>query len=350
MFFPTESLPAARGPMSAALLDTLTGRGDAAAVAAANLSSLGDCGPSDVFADDDLQLALYLAYELHYGGLPGVADRWEWDADLLRARGVLEGVLERALRAGHHPSRCTPAAVPQTLFAMAAADSGSPSLPEYVARQASVEQVAEVLVLRSPYQLKEGDPQTFAIPRLRGRSKAALVEIQSDEYGGGRVTRMHAALFAQSMRALALDDTPNAYLNLVPAVVLASHNALSLFSLHRRLRGALCGHLAAFEMTSSLPAKRWVSGLQRLGLGPEAFEFFDEHVEADAVHEQIAAHDLCGVLVREEPHLVDDVLFGAATSLGMDVRVADHVLGAWGQGRSALRAALPTMTRLATAG
>ena len=334
---PAPALPGARGPISAALLGTLTDHGDVGAVVAACSAGLADRAPSDVLADDDLQLTLYLAYELHYGGLPGVDDRWEWQPDLLRARGSLEVILEQALRAGHRPTRCAPAAVPQTLFSMASADSGGPSLPGYVARQASVEQVAELLVLRSPYQLKEGDPQTFAVPRLRGRAKAAHIEIQSDEYGGGRPERMHAALFAQAMRSLALDDTPNAYLDHVPAVVLASHNALSLFSLHRRLRGALCGHLAAFEMTSSLPAKRWVSGMQRLGLAADAVEFFDEHIEADAVHEQIAAHDLCGALVREEPGLVDDVLFGAATCLALDLLAAEHVLGAWDHGRTALR-------------
>ena len=337
----TTYLPTARGPISTRMIEIWSEGGRAHNLVDVCAQIDNNRTPSSVLGDEDLQLALYLAYELHFGGLPGVDDRWEWDADLLRARAMLEAVFEQALRAGPDLPQCAPASVPQALFAMAAADSDRPSLAAYIARRASVEQVAEVLVLRSPYQLKEGDPQTFAIPRLSGRAKAALVEIQTDEYGGGRPLRMHAALFAQSMRALGLDDTPNAYLDQVPAVVLASHNALSLFSLHRRLRGALCGHLAAFEMTSSLPAKRWVSGMQRLGLGRSAFEFFDEHVEADAVHEQIAAHDLCGALVAEQPDLVGDVMFGAATCLDLDAAVAEHVLAAWKQGETALRAPAP---------
>ena len=35
---------------------------------------------------DDLQLALYLCYELHYRGFAGVAPAWEWDPGLLRDR------------------------------------------------------------------------------------------------------------------------------------------------------------------------------------------------------------------------------------------------------------------------
>ena len=45
---------------------------------------------------------------------------------------------------------------------------------------------------RSAYHLKEADPFTWAIPRLDGSPKAALVEIQADEYGGGHAARMHA--------------------------------------------------------------------------------------------------------------------------------------------------------------
>ena len=345
----TTYRPSVRGPISAMLIEILYERGRPHNLVDVCAMITADRAPSNVLGDEDLQLALYLAYELHFGGLPGVDDRCEWDPDLLRARAMLEAVLEQALRAQHDQPACDPAGVPQTLFAMASADNDRPSLAAYIARKATVEQVAEVLVLRSPYQLKEGDPQTFAIPRLSGRAKAALVEIQADEYGGGRPLRMHAALFAQSMRAVGLDDTPNAYLDQVPAVVLASHNALSLFSLHRRLRGALCGHLAAFEMTSSLPAKRWVSGMQRLGLGPAAFEFFDEHIEADAVHEQIAAHDLCGALVADQPELVGDVIFGAATCLELDAVVAGHVLTAWEQGGTALRTTEP-IRRLSMAG
>ena len=64
---------------------------------------------------------------------------------------------------------------------------------------------------------------------------------------------------------------------------------MTLFGLHRRLRGAIAGHLAAFEMTSSLPNRTYGDGFRRLGFGGDVTGYFDEHVEADAVHEQIAA-------------------------------------------------------------
>ena len=82
------------------------------------------------------------------------------------------------------------------------------------------------------------------------------------------------------------------------------------------MRGASLGHLAAVEMTSSEPSRRYSSGLRRLGFGSSTTVFYDEHVEADAVHEQIASVDMCGSLVAEDPSLTADVLFGARVLAG----------------------------------
>ena len=332
----------ARGPFSGAVLAALQVPHDDGLTRCAQTTV--DASP-DVLVDDDLQLGLHLLYELHYGGLHGVPDELEWSLPLLAARAVVEQAFEAELRR-RFPTPSVldgaPAGTPRRLFDLAARPCPpGGSVSGFVARHATRAQVAEMLVLRSTYQLKEADPQTFAIPRLAGRAKAALVEIQFDEYGGGRADRMHSELFARCMRSLNLDDVPNAYLDHVPAAWLAASNVVSLFALHRRLRGALCGHLAMVEMTSSLPSKRWVAGLQRLGLGQDAVEFFDEHVEADAVHEQIATHDLCGSLVEQEPHLANDVLFGANTCKQLESLGADAVLSAWRSGRTALRSPLP---------
>jgi hypothetical protein len=90
-------------------------------------------------------------------------------------------------------------------------------------------------------------------------------------------------------------------------------------------------------MTSSIPNKLYGNGFRRLGFDADATWYFDEHVEADAAHEQIAGHDLAGGLVEAEPELLDDVLFGAATVLALDGVLGGQVLEAWDQGRSALR-------------
>src|SRR5690349_24653236 len=100
------------------------------------------------------------------------------------------------------------------------------------------------------------------------------------------------------MRAAGLDDTYGAYVDDLPAVTLASLNMMSMFGLNRRLLGAIVGHLAAFEMTSSIPNRLYGDGMRRLGFGEDVTDYFEEHVEADAVHEQIAGRDLTGSLVE----------------------------------------------------
>jgi len=298
-------------------------------------------GVTDVLADEDLQLSLTVLYELHYRGIDGVDDAWEWQPDLLRLRADLEAVFEEALRdlvPVPESGARTAHEVAQALFDLTAADAG-PSLSAYVAKRATDEQLREFVVQRSVYHLKESDPHSWALPRLSGRPKSALVEIQSDEYGGGRPGHIHSELFAGTMRALGLDDAYGAYLDLVPAPTLASTNVMSLFGLHRRLRGAITGHLAAFEMTSSIPCRRYGNGFRRLGYGEDVTFYFDEHVEADSVHEQIAGRDLAGALAELEPEVRDDVLWGAATYLAVDGRAGLEMLTAWEQGRSSLRSA-----------
>jgi Iron-containing redox enzyme len=286
--------------------------------------------------DEDLQLALYLCYELHYRGLPGVDERWEWEPSLLAIRRRLEARFEQALldAVPFTGDSVPPDQVDLVLRALAQKDG--PPLSAYVRSSASIEQVREFLVHRSAYQLKEADPHSWAIPRLWGAPKAALIEIQADEYGGGRSEWIHAELFARAMRALGLDRTYGAYLDFIPGVTLATVNLMSLFGLHRRWRGAIVGHLALFEMTSSIPNRRYADGLRRLGFDGEATLFFDEHVEADAVHENVAAVDLAGGLVRQNPDLCASVLWGAQALADLDARWASHVLGRWRQRRTSL--------------
>jgi hypothetical protein len=298
---------------------------------------------ADPLADEDLQLALYCCYELHYRGLPGVDERWEWSPSLLALRGALEDRFEAALHAAVGPVGPLPA--PEDMdVALRAIEDGddAPSLSHHMERHATLEQVLEFLVHRSAYQLKEADPHSWAIARLSGPPKAALVEIQADEYGGGRPDRVHAQLFADAMTAVGLDPRYGAYLDDLPAPTLATVNLMSLCGLHRRLRGAIVGHLALFEMTSPIPNRRYASGLRRLGLDdPAATAFFDEHVEADAVHEAVAAVDLAGGLARQEPELTGDILWGARALMVVEGRWARSLLGAWDRGRSSLRRSAP---------
>jgi hypothetical protein len=326
------TLPRPRGPLSDAVLAALArdlGR---------PLAPVEMPEPGDPLADDDLHLALYVCYELHYRGVPGADDEWEWDPSLLELRRRMEAVFAAGLREAIGPAPDAPPAgdMDLALRAIVEADDG-PSLSRYLERQGTLEQVLELMVHRSAYQLKEADPHSFAIPRLWGAPKAALVEIQADEYGGGDPARVHAELFRRAMEAVGLDSRYGAYIDRLPGVTLATVNLMSMLGLHRRWRGAITGHLAVFEMTSCLPNRRYGNALRRLGFGDAATAFFDEHVEADAVHESVAAVDLVGGLARLEPAVAGDILWGARALVELDARWARHMLSSWAAGSSSLR-------------
>jgi hypothetical protein len=348
-------IPEPRGPLTRTLFSALacvpgSDEGGAAVEELRLLVTPHVAVSSDIIGDDDVQLALFCLYELHYSGLEGISDEWEWEPGLLQVRRLMERPFEAALRAAAASAardvtlppapELTSDAVADLLFGLAASDTG-PSVSRFVAKKATLDQLKEFLVHKSIYQLKEADPHTWAIPRLSGRPKAALVEIQADEYGGGRPERMHSALFARTMRGLGMDDHYGAYVDAVPAVSLAAVNMMSLFGLNRRLRGAITGHLAIYEMTSSQPNRLYGNGFRRHGFDAAVTHYFDEHVEADAVHEQIAGRDLAGGLVEAEPELLADVLFGAAAVMAIDGRLSTHLLASWENGMTSLRAAVP---------
>ena len=324
------NLPEPRGPISASITELL--RGGA-------LEPTEAPRTEDVLDDEDIQLSLYLCYELHYRGFAGVDPELEWSPDLLALRGRLEGLFLAALRDAVPRRHGIEAdAVGPLLFELAKADA-APSVSRHLAASGTLEQFREFVVHRSAYQLKEADPHSWAIPRLEGPAKAALLEVQFDEYGSGRADRIHAHLFAEAMDALGLDSAYGSYLDLIPARTLATVNLMSLFGLHRRWRGAIVGHLAMFEITSPEPNRRYANALRRHGL-EAATPFFDEHVEADSIHENIAAYDLAGGLARQDPALTADIIWGADCLLVLDGRWAASMLGAWERGDSSLRAPL----------
>jgi hypothetical protein len=320
-------LPEPRGPLTRALVDALR-RGDPEALPEAPAAT------DDPLLDDDLQLALWILFELHYRGFAEVADWWEWQPEAIGLRRTLEGTVLDALRRDVEvPADRRP--VPDRLLELVEADDGPP-LSKYLQTDADHRQFLEFAVHRSIYQLKEADPHSWALPRLDGRAKAALVEIQADEYGGGRPSRLHARLFADTMDALGLDSRYGAYLEQIPAVTLATVNLMSLLGLHRRWRGAIVGHLALFEITSPVPNRRYGNALRRLGFD-RATRFYDEHVEADAVHETLAANDLAGALATDDPGVAADILFGARSMLLVDVVAATRTMHSFEAGVSSLR-------------
>ncbi|MFI8348463.1 iron-containing redox enzyme family protein [Streptomyces sp. NPDC085596] len=320
------ALPQPRGDLSASVVSALTG-GDTA---------LDHTLPATVDPyGEDLQLALYTLYELHYRGFEGVPEELEWDPGLLALRRSLERPFLAALRRDVPPGASAAEALDALLVEPVGHDDSSVS--HHLQRDGELWQLKEYAALRSLYHLKEADPHAWVIPRLRGRAKAAMVAVEFDEFGAGRPDEIHAQLYADLMSDLGLDTAYGRYLDRAPASALATVNLMSLFGLHRALRGALVGHFATVEVTSSPGSRRMAAALRRTGAGAAAQRFYDEHVEADAVHEQVVRRDVVGGLLADEPHLEADIAFGVHATGLLEDRFGAHVLKAWRQQHSALR-------------
>ncbi len=195
-------LPTPRGHMSSALVATLR---EPPVPRPALLASVGT---RELWADDDLQLSLWICYELRMRGFDDVAAGWEDHPALTQFHAALESRWESGLRT------LTEVTSPAPLSAEGAAE------------------------LRRH--------QSFWQPRQEMRS--VLRDIQGDAYGA-RSDRTHSVLFTVTLR----DLDPAVGVDEMPAPTLALANALSLFGFHRRLVGALVGFLTAVDTIGGDP-------------------------------------------------------------------------------------------------
>ncbi|MFI6099591.1 iron-containing redox enzyme family protein [Lentzea sp. NPDC051213] len=195
-------LPAPRGHMSAALVAAL--RVDPLPRPALLVSG----GTRETYLDDDLQLSLWICYELGMRGFDDVHPAWEDHPALAQFHAALEARWEEGLRSLTESTQPAPLA-------------------------------AEGLT-----ELR----QHHAFWRPRREMREALRDIQGDLYGS-RSERTHSVLFTVTLRDLDCGTSVDE----MPAPTLALANALSLFGLHQRLVGALVGFLTAVDTIGGDP-------------------------------------------------------------------------------------------------
>ncbi|MCD2146233.1 iron-containing redox enzyme family protein [Gordonia paraffinivorans] len=326
--FRVPVLPRARGPLSKAVIDLLRSDPETSTEAPGLGTHVIDADPYG----EDLQLALYLCYEMHYVGFADVDVAWEWNPALLSLRAALESRFRHAL---HRDVPASDENVDDVMDDLCIEDIDGDGASYHLRDNGTWDQYRQMFALRSLYHLKEADPHAWAIPRLRGHAKAAYVAVEFDEYGSGRGKAVHQELFADLLRASDLSADYLGYLDTVPGVALTPVNLMSLFGLHRRYRGAAVGHLAATEITSPPGSQRLLAGLERLDAPEACRHFYREHVEADAVHEQILRTDVVGDLVRSDPSAEADVVFGIRAFLFVEDALGAHMMDAWERGESA---------------
>ncbi len=319
----SPKLPAPAGPVSGALIAQLSGR-------VQDLTRVRPDGADPM--GRDIQLALFVAYELSYRGFRGTDQAWEWDADLVGLRGRLERSFLQHLR------RCAGDVAGTDAQAEMRRPTGEPpDGPAHFLRTAGTwQQMCEYFVHRSVYHLKEPDLQVWVIPRLADAAKAALMAMAYQHYGATTAAHMRQRLFADLLSAAGLDGGYLAYLDLVPAEALAAVNAVSMFGLNRSLRGAAIGHLAAAEMACPPASQQLVSALQRLRAPAACARFYRDRIAPDVVSERVV-DDVVGGLLADEPELAADVVLGIRARHVVEDRLAEHMVKCWADGETSLR-------------
>ncbi|MCE5291945.1 MAG: iron-containing redox enzyme family protein [Nocardiaceae bacterium] len=318
----TACLPSPRGPLSEQVIDVLRNDRSSPKLPRPTI---------DDPLDEDVQLALYTCYELHYRGFAGVSADWEWNPDLIGWRGYVEAEFRRFLRSVTSNSDDAE----HTIDQLTVVPNEEVGLSFHMQRQGTWDQMLDLFKARSMYHLKEADPHAWAIPRLTGQAKAAFVAVEFDEYGGGRGERMHSVLFGDLMAAAGLSRDYLHYIDEVPGQALANVNFMSMCGLHRDLRGAMVGLFTAVEIVNPPSAARMVDALKRLEAPSACIHFYAEHVEADAVHEQVMRHEVLQDLIDREPGLRRDVVFGVESAGYLESRLATHLIETWASNAAA---------------
>ena len=248
-------------------------------------------------------------------GSTGVDDRWEWEPALLAAAPGRSRSGSRRRCARRCPYACRRAEpVPHALAALADGRRRAVAVdvPAAAGRPRAVPRVRHPplgLPAQGGRPAHLGDPAAGRpAPRRRWwRSRPTSTAAA----GPSACTR---ELFARTHARARTWTTPTAPTwTRSPAITLAIGNLMSLFGLHRRLRGAIVGHLAAFEMTSSLPQpplrQRPAPARRRRGRDPVLRRARRGRRRARADRR---ARPVRRVLRAASPQQAAQVLFGAA--------------------------------------
>lgn len=309
------ALPSAVGPVSGALLDHLSCRAPRRHFVPVE-APVADTEPYGL----DLQLTLYLSYELHHRGFAGIDPRWEWDPGVLQFRARLEEAFETKLR--DDVGDVSSVQVLDEIPRLCTQDS---ALASHLREHVTWAQLREYFVQLSVHHLKTDDAKPWA---THGLESAEFGESSSD--GTDHLPRR---CFAEVLGAAGLDASYLHYLNDAPAEALALVNAVSMFGLHRNLRGAAIGQVVAGKIALRRTSAALVDALVRLGAAQPCVQFYRDNVRPG----QKARCETVGVLLEDEPALEADVVQGIRTFELLEHRFVTHLLTCWADGRTSLR-------------
>jgi hypothetical protein len=304
-----------------------------------DITAVLDEGTDDPLSDHDLQLALNLCLNLHFLSFREADTRWEWDPRLIELRTWMEARLLDGIEDEVEPTAGNTDAIsiPETLNSLEAGPA-TRRLASFVDGDCDLRHMAELIIHRSAERLGRTDSYLWVLPRLTGQTREALSDILREDF-------LLGSRFERTMRAFGLDHRTGAYLDVCPAVTLATTNLPTMLALRRSGRGAVVGHLAAQVALGPDADRSCAKAMDRLGVDAEKDGYHEQSAVAAEEMMGAAVSDLAGRLARDEPRLGADILWGARAYAALQERFAEWVLLRWQEGRSSL---LPEPARFAS--
>jgi hypothetical protein len=186
-----------------------------------------------------------------------------------------------------------------------------PEWADFIREHITLQQLREIVANRSLFFLREPDPWIYAVPTLRGVAKAGLIDLLLDEYGWGKLDRMHSSVYARLMSALALEPAIDHFESVAEWRYLATLNHQWMLALTPECSRRLLGTIYLTEADSPGSMSNYLRAWERLGVSdPNVLEFYEIHVTADENHKDIALHEVVLPVCAEQPEAAGDIAAG----------------------------------------
>jgi hypothetical protein len=156
-----------------------------------------------------------------------------------------------------------------------------PPVYEWLAEEATLEQTVEYLSVEGGPDGGFDDLVAACQIGIDGVAKLELAQNYWDEMGNGRLERVHTELHRKLARALRLRAIPRHEL---PLEALERAALGAVLATNRWLQPEMIGALGLIELQAGPRCRKVVRGLERLGCGWDAIDFYAEHAQADPRH------------------------------------------------------------------
>jgi hypothetical protein len=232
-------------------------------------------------ADRERLLRMLEVHDLHLAPIDELGDRarLQHHPDTATAKFELDEWFVDHLDSLETPDVERPEAV-ASMRALAHVDL-VPPVYEWLAEAATLDQTVEYLSVEGGPDGGFDDLVAACQIGIDGPAKLELAQNYWDEMGNGRLDRVHTELHrklarALGLRAIAREDLP------IEALERAALG--SLLATNRWLQPEMVGALGLIELQAGPRCRKVVTGLERLGAGWDALDFYAEHAEADPRH------------------------------------------------------------------